>query len=125
MAGVFVGNIACGQVADLIGRKPPLFISLLFLIVANIISPFSTSWVMFATIRFFIGLAMGFEITVQYNIMSEFTLARWRTWVVAVPSWYIEVALFSLVAWLLNDWRHLHFVTAAIGVPLLATYWYV
>jgi MFS family permease len=124
MAGIFVGNVACGHVADLVGRKPPFFLSLLALVISNVVATFSTSWVMFAIFRFFIGLEIGFELTVQYNIMSEFTLAQWRTWVVAVPSWAIEVALFALVSWLVNDWRHLQFVTAAIGVPFLASYWY-
>lgn len=123
MAGVLIGNLVCGQVADVIGRKPPLFLSLLTLVLFNILAAFSTSWVMFAVIRFILGLAMGFELTVQYNIMSEFTLARWRTWVVAVPSWATEIALFAFVAWLLKDWQHLHFATAAVGLPMLLTYW--
>ncbi|XP_053381478.1 organic cation/carnitine transporter 2-like [Mercenaria mercenaria] len=125
MAGVFVGNVACGHVADLVGRKPPFFLAFLTLIISNIIAAFSTSRIMFAVIRFFIGLEMGFQLTVQYNIVSEFTLAKWRTWVVAVPSWAIEVTLFALVSWLVNDWQHLHFVTEAIGVPFLAAYWFV
>ncbi|XP_053392451.1 solute carrier family 22 member 21-like isoform X2 [Mercenaria mercenaria] len=125
MAGVFVGNVACGHVADLVGRKPPFFLALLTLIISNVIAAFSTSWIMFAVLRFFIGLGIGFQFTVQYNIVSEFTLARWRTWIVAMPSWAIEVTIFALVSWLVNDWQRLHFVTAAIGVPFLAAYWFV
>lgn len=125
MAGVLVGNLACGQVADLIGRKPPLFLSLTALVVLNGIAAFSVSWIMFAVLRFFIGLAMGFELTVQYNVMAEFTQARWRTWVVAVPSWAIQLCLFALVSWSLRNWKHIHLATAAVGAPLLASYWFV
>ena len=123
MAGTFIGNIACGQIADLIGRKTPLFLSVVVLIVLNSATAFSTSWQMFAVLRFFIGLAIGFELTVQYNIMAEFTTARWRTWVVAVPSWAIETIIFSFVAWLLKDWKYVHIAAATTGFPLLATYW--
>ena len=125
MFGVLVGNVACGQIADLIGRKHPLFVSILSLIVLNLIAAFSTSWSMFAAIRFLIGLAMGFELTVQYNVAAEYTLARWRTWVVSIPSWAISSALFALASWALKDWQHLHFATAAVGIPALVTYWYV
>lgn len=121
-AGVFLGNLACGQVADLVGKKKPLFFSLISMIVLNTLSAFSTSWLMMAILKFFIGVAVGFELTVQYNVMSEFTQARWRTWVVAIPSWPIETTLFALVAWLLHDWVNIHIATAAVGVPLLASY---
>ena len=123
MAGVLLGNLFCGQLADLIGRKPPLFLGAAAMVALNLLAAFSTSWLMFAIIRFFLGLAMGLDLTVQYNLVSEFTLARWRAWVVAVPSWVLEVALFALVAWLLKDWKYIHIFTACMGVPLLATWW--
>lgn len=122
MAGVLIGNLACGQIADLVGRKPPLFLALLSLVVLNIITAFSVSWVMFAALRFLIGIAMGFQLTVQYNMTSEFTQTKWRSWVIAVPSWSIQMTLFALVTWLVKDWRWVHIVTAAIGIPLLLTF---
>jgi len=74
MAGIFVGNVACGQVADLIGRKKPFFLAILSLVFLNVVSAFATSWIMFAALRFFLGIAMGFQITVMYNLAAEFTL---------------------------------------------------
>ncbi|XP_052815175.1 solute carrier family 22 member 13-like isoform X1 [Mya arenaria] len=125
MAGIFVGNIACGQVADLIGRKKPFFGAILTLVVLNIGTAFSVSWVMFAVFRFLLGVAMGFQLTVQYNLVAEFTLAKWRTWVVAIPSWAIESSVFGLVCWALKDLFWIHIVTAAVGCPFLFTYWFV
>ena len=123
MAGVLSGNLLSGQIADLIGRKPPLFLAISALVVLNIIAAFSVSWLMFAIIRFFIGFGIGVDITIQYNIQAEFALARWRTWIVLVPSWPIDVALFAMVAWLTMDWQYLHIATACVGAPLLATWW--
>jgi len=74
MAGIFVGNVACGQVADLIGRKKPFFLAVLALVILNVVSAFATSWIMFAVLRFCLGLAMGFQLTVQYSLAAEFTL---------------------------------------------------
>ena len=125
MAGVLVGNLLAGQIADLIGRKTPLFLSISSLVALNILAAFSVSWLMFAIIRFFMGFAIGVDITIQYNIQAEFALARWRTWIVHVPSWTIEIALFALVAWLIKDWQYIHIATACVGAPLLASWWYV
>ena len=123
MAGVLTGNLLAGQIADLIGRKQPLFLSIASLVVLNILAAFSTSWLMFTILRFFMGFAMGVDLTVQYNIQSEFTLAKWRTWIVTVPSWSIELTLFGLVAWLIKDWQYIHIATACVGAPLLLTWW--
>ena len=125
MAGVLTGNVLAGQIADLIGRKSPLFLAIASLVVLNIAAAFSTSWLMFAILRFFMGFSVGIDLTVQYNIQSEFTLAKWRTWIVSVPSWALELALFGLAAWLLKDWQYLHITTACVGAPLLATWWLV
>ena len=73
MAGLFVGHILCGQMADLIGRKKPFFLSLLAMGILNLVCAFSTSWIMLAVIRFLLGVSVGFEFTVQYNIAAEFT----------------------------------------------------
>lgn len=76
MAGLLVGNIACGQIADLVGRKRPYFLALLILAVFNLISAFSVSWAMFAAVRFILGVAVGFVFTIQYNLAAEFTQVR-------------------------------------------------
>jgi hypothetical protein len=68
---------------------------------------------------------IGFFLTVHYNVMTEFALNRWRPRIVAVPAWAFGAGLFALAAWLLKDWKNLHLVTAAIGVPFLFTYLYV
>ena len=125
MAGVLVGNLLAGQIADLIGRKPPVFLSQAALVGLNILAAFSTGWLMFTILRFFLGFAVGVFLTVMYNIQAEFTLARWRTWIVHVPSWPLCTALFALVCWLIKEWRYLHIATACTGIPLLLSFWYV
>lgn len=125
MAGVLVGNVISGQMADLIGRKPPLFFSIASLVILNVVSAFSASWLMFTILRFFMGFAMGVDTTVQYSIQSEFTLAKWRSVIVTVPSWTVFIALFALLSWLLKDWQYIHIATACVGAPLLLTWWLV
>ncbi|XP_060552261.1 organic cation/carnitine transporter 2-like [Ruditapes philippinarum] len=117
ISGVLVGNIVAGQIADLFGRKPPFFTSIVILIGFNLFGFFSTSWQMFAIARFFTGVGGGFFLTTQYCLLSEFTLAKWRVWIVGFPSWPIQSCLFSLLAWLIHDWRYIQLMTALMGIP--------
>ena len=55
MIGLFVGNFFSGHLADALGRKPPIFISLAIILVFSIVAFLSTSWVMFAVARTAIG----------------------------------------------------------------------
>ncbi|XP_053393551.1 solute carrier family 22 member 4-like isoform X3 [Mercenaria mercenaria] len=125
MSGVLVGCFISGHLGDLLGRKPTFFLSLLILIVFNVVAYFSVNWQMYSAIRFVLGMGIGFFLTVHYNVMTEFALSRWRPRIVAVPAWALEAGLFALAAWALKDWKKLHLVTAAIGVPFLLTYCFV
>ena len=120
---MLVGNFFSGHLADAIGRKTPLFLSLALLIVLNLLSYLSVSWVMYAIVRAFTGAATGIYLTVRYTFQSEFSLARWRPWLIGFPSWPIEACLLALVLWFLKDWRNMHLVVAIVGVPFMATWW--
>ncbi|XP_045211659.2 organic cation transporter protein-like [Mercenaria mercenaria] len=125
ITGVLVGNVISGQLADLFGRKPPFFASILIILVTHVTGYFSTTWQMFAVSTFFAGLGGGFFLTTQYCLLSEFTVAKWRAWVVGFPSWPIEGCLFALCAWLLHDWRNFQLLTAVMAVPCLFTWWII
>ena len=58
MIGLFVGNFFSGHLADALGRKPPIFISLAIILVFSIVAFFSTSWIMFAVARTAIGMPL-------------------------------------------------------------------
>ena len=120
---ILLGNFLSGHIADTIGRKMPIFGSLIVLIVCNVISSFSVSWVMFMICRMVIGLGTGLFLTVRYNYMSEFTLARWRAWLIGAPSWSIEACLLAPVLFWLKDWRSTQLAISIVGIPFLALWW--
>lgn len=119
------GNFFAGQIADTIGRKIPFFSSIVVICLASILCYFSVSWIMFTVSRVFIGIGAGLFLTTQYSYLSEFSLARWRTWLIGFPSWPMQTCLMALVLWLLKDWRKIHLVIALMCVPFLAAWWYV
>lgn len=60
VAGVLVGHIVAGQLADLYGRKPTLFASVLIILVSQLVGYFSVAWQMFAICMFFVGFGGSF-----------------------------------------------------------------
>lgn len=125
LVGQLIGNIAAGQLADLIGRKRPFFLSMLIVLIFHTVGFFSVSWEMFAVSTIFNGISQGFFFTIQYNLLSEFTLAKWRVWVVGFPSWQLQTSIHTLLAWLLHDWKYLQLVTALAAVPCLLAWWVI
>ncbi|KAL4240984.1 hypothetical protein ACF0H5_001766 [Mactra antiquata] len=111
IAGDLVGCFISGHLGDMIGRKPTFFLSLIILILFNIIAYFSINWQMYATIRFFIGM--------------EITPTRWRAIIISVPAWTMGAGIFALACWGLRNWRSIHLVTAATGLPVLFTICFV
>ena len=55
MLGQLVGSLVSGQIADAVGRKSPLYASVIIFLVFNIVTYFSVSWVMFAVTRVGLG----------------------------------------------------------------------
>ncbi|XP_053408167.1 solute carrier family 22 member 4-like isoform X2 [Mercenaria mercenaria] len=125
MLGIFFGNLVSGQLADSFGRKFPLFASLLLLIIANLVGYFSSSWLMFGVARALCGIGMGTYLTVQYSLVTEVSLPRWRPWIVAFPTWPILACGFALVSYLMPDWRKLHILATVATVPFLCLWWFV
>jgi MFS family permease len=119
LAGSLAGNVISGHVADQFGRKLPFFMSILLVLLFNFLGFFASAWQMFAVCTFFTGLGYGVFTATQYNILSEFTLAKWRTWIVGFPSWPIQQSIFALCAWLVHDWRYMQLITALMAIPCL------
>ncbi|XP_060552263.1 organic cation transporter-like protein [Ruditapes philippinarum] len=124
LAGIMFGNLISGQISDLFGRKRPMFMSIVIMMAANLLGFFSTCWEMFAAAAFFIGVGGGFFLTTHYCLLSEFSPAKWRVWITGFPSWPMQGCLFSLVSWLLHDWRYIQLVTAIMALPFLLS-WFV
>ena len=122
-AATLAGNLVIGHIADLIGRKPPYFGSILLVAIVEFASLAAKGWVLIAVTRFCIGIAQGAFLTIIYSLLSEFTLARDRVWAVGFPSWPLETMVFCLVAWLTGDWRYMNLACAIICIPCILAWW--
>jgi OCT family organic cation transporter-like MFS transporter 4/5 len=123
MAGVVVGAFGVGQVSDLIGRKHVMYVVYFGILSGTLISALSVTWHMFAVFRFIVGVSIGGIMIVNINLPMEYLGRRYRVLCAGVPTWSLGSVIMAFLAWQLKDWRHMSIATAALGFPLLFSYW--
>jgi SHS family lactate transporter-like MFS transporter len=107
-----VGAIGSGWLADRIGRKGPLMLSVLWYSVCNFIAGFSPSFTFLFVVRAALGIGMGAEWPAGASLAMESWPARSRGLMGGVlhGAFPLGFALASLAYWLLFDaigWRGL------------------
>jgi SHS family lactate transporter-like MFS transporter len=107
-----IGATASGWLADRVGRKTPLMISILWFSACNFIAGFSPSFAFLFIVRAILGIGMGAEWAAGTTLAMESWPARSRGLMGGVlqGSWGLGFALSSLAYWLLFDsigWRGL------------------
>ena len=70
--GMFVGAFAFGRLADRIGRRNVLVVTVLIDAVFGLASAFSTSFEMLLVLRLLTGIGVGGTLPVDYAMMAEF-----------------------------------------------------
>jgi SHS family lactate transporter-like MFS transporter len=120
-----VGATASGWLADRVGRKLPLMISILWYSICNFIAGFSPNFAFLFFFRALLGIGMGAEWPAGASLAMESWPVRSRGFMSGVlqGSWGIGFAMSALCCALLNDyigWRGLLW----IGVlPALSVVW--
>ena len=104
------GGVMFGFIADRIGRKRALMLSILTYSVCSFGSGLSTSVLMLAIFRFVLGLGMGGEWNTGATLVAETwpTELRAKALSIVQSSWAIGYALASLVAGIVlhyGNWR--------------------
>jgi SHS family lactate transporter-like MFS transporter len=105
-----VGAVASGWIADRVGRKTPLMISILWYAVCNFIAGFSPSYMFLLVFRALLGLGMGGEWPAGAALAMESWPARSRGFMSGIlqGSWSLGFLIASLIYGLFYDsigWR--------------------
>jgi len=121
------GGMLFGSIADRIGRKQALMLSILTYSVCSFASGLATSITMLAVFRFVLGLGMGGEWNTGATLVAETwpTHLRAKALALVQSSWAIGYAAAAVVAWSVlalfqNNWRVVFFVGV---LPALVTLW--
>src|SRR5579872_6036980 len=120
-----IGGVFFGYIADRIGRKRALMLSVLTYSVCSFASGLATSIAMLALARFLLGLGMGGEWNTGATLVAETwpTELRAKALSIVQSSWALGFAAAALVAgpvarWF--GWRAVFFVGI---LPALVTLW--
>lgn len=120
--GMAVGALFFGILADRIGRRDVLVLTLLLFSIGSGISVLATSFTIFAIIRFFVGAGLGGELPVASTLVSESVAPekRGRIVVLLESFWAGGWICAALIAYFIIPrfgWR-----VAALGTALTAVY---
>jgi MFS transporter, SHS family, lactate transporter len=107
-----IGAVASGWLADRVGRKVPLMLSILWYSICNFIAGFSPSFTFLFVVRAVFGIGMGAEWPAGASLAMESWPARSRGFMGSLlqGTWGLGFALSSVTYWLLFDsigWRGL------------------
>ncbi|HTZ83227.1 MAG TPA: MFS transporter [Candidatus Acidoferrales bacterium] len=120
-----IGGVLFGFLADRIGRKQALMLSILTYSVCSFASGLATSIAMLACARFVLGLGMGGEWNTGAALVAESWPAEFRAKALSIvqSSWAIGFAVAAVVAGPVSryfGWRAVFFVGV---LPALVTLW--
>jgi MFS family permease len=120
-----IGGVFFGFLADRIGRKRALMLSILTYSICSFASGLSTTVLMLAVFRFILGLGMGGEWNTGATLVAETWPDELRAKAISVvqSSWAIGYALAALVAGIVlrfSNWRMVFFVGI---LPAMVTLW--
>jgi MFS family permease len=120
-----IGGVAFGFIADRVGRKRALMLSILTYSVCSFASGLATSVLMLAIFRFILGLGMGGEWNTGATLVAETWPTELRAKAISIvqSSWAIGYALAALVSGIVlhyADWRMAFFVGI---LPALVVLW--
>src|SRR6266700_1615954 len=122
-----IGGVLFGFIADRIGRKKALMLSILTYSVCSLGSGLSTSFAFLVFFRFALGLGMGGEWNTGATLVAETWPTNLRAKAISIvqSAWAWGLAGAALVSWIVLDRLHLNwrFVFFVGLLPALVTLW--
>lgn len=126
--GMMVGAALFGRIADRIGRRRVLLVTVACDGIFGLASVFAPNFTLLLIARFLTGAAVGGTLPVDYAMMAEFLPSDRRgRWLVMLEAfWAVGTVIVALAAWaaastgLSEAWRTIFLVTA---VPALIGFW--
>ncbi len=128
--GMFFGAIGCGFLADLVGRKKALLITIVVSSIFTSLCAFAWDVPSMALLRFLAGMGLGGALPQPGVYVSEYTPAKYRGRFLGITetSWVYGVLLGLFSGWLLVEpfgWRIVFLIDlfALLLVPLII--WFI
>src|SRR5882757_3444578 len=123
LAGSMVGGLLLGYIADRVGRRPILLVSLALVGISTLICSLAHSFAAFVTLRFVAGFALGGLLAAIVPLVAEHFAPRQRS--VAVTVMFIGYPLGAVVGGAITaaligyGWRNLFLGAGAVTLLLV------
>ncbi len=123
LAGSMVGGLVLGRIADRAGRRPTVLVSLATAGIATLLCSQSSSFGMFAALRFLTGLALGGLLAAIVPLVAEHFPPQQRT--AAVTTMFIGYPLGAVVGGavtallIVHGWRNLFLGAGSVTLLLV------
>ncbi|XP_028290854.1 solute carrier family 22 member 13-like [Gouania willdenowi] len=127
MAGLLVGALVMGYMADRFGRRFVVLLSLLILFLFDVGIAFSPNIYVYVFLKFMSGtsasgiIANGFVIGGEWSDSSKFAFCT----IICHTSFPLGLMILSGVAYLIRDWRILHMVLFSPVLLLLGIFFWI
>lgn len=124
--GVMFGAMTFGLLSDRFGRRITLLLSYVSGMLFAVASAFSTTYIMFAVLRFFTGFCITGIVIVSAVLSVEWVDIEHRKLVGVIDSlsWSFGNTVFSLIAYFVTDWRWLIVsVTSPVVLAIITWRW--
>ncbi|XP_069024034.1 solute carrier family 22 member 7-like [Embiotoca jacksoni] len=124
--GVMFGAISFGSLSDRFGRRIVLLVSYVSGMLFAVASAFSTTYVMFAVLRFFTGFCITGIVIVSTVLSVEWVDIEHRKLVGVIDSlsWTFGNVVFAAIAYFVTDWRFLIVsVTSPLALAIITWRW--
>ncbi|KAM3593921.1 uncharacterized protein V6R79_025690 [Siganus canaliculatus] len=127
MAGLLVGAVLMGIMADRFGRRFVVLLSLLLLLVFGVSAAFSPNVYVYITLKFFSGISISGIIANAFVIGGEWSeSSRFAFCTIICHSFYsLGLMVLSGVAHLIRNWRILQLVLFSPLVLVLGMFYWV
>jgi len=127
MIGFLVGAFLLGSLADRIGRKNNLTLTILGIIFFNTVSATTTEYEVYVMSRFFVGFFISGLVLSVVVLISEIVGPSHRGLygIMAMGSFPVGIVFLSITAYHFQNWRTLSTFVSLLGPPFVCLHWYL
>ncbi|XP_074662701.1 solute carrier family 22 member 15-like isoform X2 [Tubulanus polymorphus] len=125
MSGALISAFVFGILADKYGRLKMFYYTLIGMTIFSTMSAFAPSYTTYVALRFFTGFHCGGCNLVSFVLMTEIIGKSSRGLCgFLMPIFFAwGILIYVLLAYYIRAWRHLAFVTSAVGFLGMFYYW--
>eukprot|EP00092_Neocalanus_flemingeri_P010126 GFUD01010911.1.p1 GENE.GFUD01010911.1~~GFUD01010911.1.p1 ORF type:complete len:513 (-),score=125.09 GFUD01010911.1:172-1710(-) len=127
MAGVMLGAFVLGKLADRIGRKKSMTLTVVGIVFFNTLSAIITSFQLYVVAKFCVGFFCAGNILAIFVLGNELVgpSKRGIYGVISSASFAVGIVLLSMIAYQVQHWRHLTLLISVMGLPFILYHWII